>query len=127
MLKNVFILALMALRNRKYRALTIKKRINSVFTLFLIQIPHTGIIFDDRGFESLLRRYRSFLLSTASTQTSVFSATSFFYEPLHFTNAKTPPILYVSHFEGVLSCFIRLFYSVYTSRGIYLEVRITTL
>lgn len=69
MLKNVFILALMALRNRKYRALTIKKRINSVFTLFLIQIPHTGITFDDRGFESLLRRYRSFLLSTASTQT----------------------------------------------------------
>ena len=48
--------------------------------------------------ESLRRRYRSFLLSTASTQTSVFSATSFFYEPLHFTNAKTPPILYVSHF-----------------------------
>lgn len=45
MLKNVFILALMALRNRKYRALTIKKRINSVF----IEIPHTGIIFDDRG------------------------------------------------------------------------------
>lgn len=72
MLKNVFILALMALRNRKYRALTIKKRINSVF----IEIPHTGIIFDDRGFESLRRRYRSYLLSTASTQTSVFSATS---------------------------------------------------